>query len=192
MKKFMKLSLWGIGIFVGLIVLVLILGMWAVDCDNKDRAEVEKQRAYDLTPEGIVDKVERQAELEREEKAEIRESAYKYFGTKKASSSGLMGCSELIAGEWTIDYGFYPLGIFKYKTELGSNLTTGIKLMYKKYPKIKNFIIRVASPFKDTYGNTTWKEMGSFEFSRALYNQIDWNGFSDGDLLKVAENVKGF
>jgi len=192
MKKFMKVFLWIIGIFVGLIVLILTLSLLMVDCHNKDIAEVERQQAYDLTPEGIAEKVERQAELDKKEKAEIRESAYKYFGTKKASSSGLMGCSELAAGQWTLDYGFYPLGLFKYKTELGSNLAIDIKLMYKNHPKIKNFVIRVSSPFKDTYGKTTWKAVGSFEFSRGLYDRIDWSGFSDGDLLKVAENVNGF
>lgn len=177
MKKIFKISLITLG---SSILLLILISMFITG--NRDIAQRKIREAKEQAdPEWIAYK----------EKAEIRESAHKYFGVSKANNSGLRSF-QYVDRECTIDYRFYPVGLFKYETELGSSLATDIKLMYKKHYKIKNFVVRVASPFKDKYGKTTWKAVGSFEFSRGLYNRINWNDFNSGDLLKVAENVKGF
>jgi len=177
MKKIFKISLITLG---SSILLLILIGMFITG--NKDIAQRKVKEAKEQAdPEWIA----------VQEEAKIRESAHKYFGISEGKNSG-MRSFQYVDYELTFDYRFYPLGLFKYETELGSSLATDIKLMYKKHPKIKNIIIRVASPFRDTYGKTTWKVLGSFEFSRSLNNRINWNDFNSGDLLKVAENVKGF
>jgi len=71
-------------------------------------------------------------------------------------------------------------------------LASKIKEVYKKHIEIDNIIIQIASPFKDKYGNITWRQTGSFEFSRGLNNRINWSNFNSQDLLKVTEKVKEF
>lgn len=203
MKKGRKVFLIVLGSVFFFILLLLLIGICIPESEEmkqekimraERQAEVMEQRKIReaenekirTSPEYLAQK---KAELE---KTEIEKSAKKYFRVPQKDNDSGLTWFLYVDHECTIYYRFYPLGLFKYETELGTRVATNIKLLYKNHSGIHNIIIRISSPFKDDYGNITWKTVGSFGFSRRLYNRIDWSNFNEGELLKVAENVKGF
>lgn len=72
---------------------------------------------------------------------------------------------------------------------LSITLMPKIKSLYEKYPPLKNCKFHIIELTQDKYGHQSWKQQYSFEFSRNLYNKIDWNHIDPMTLPNIAENV---
>lgn len=170
MKKVFKISLITIGAFI---LLIIIIGIFA-PVENESEQKAEKQKI-------TKPKIEKKKET-------AQDSIKKIFGAKKADDSGVVSI-RYAKPDCTIHYDFFPLGLFKYEEELGVKLMPKIEKLYKKHAEIESASILIRGPFQDKYGNITWEPVVSFEFTRDIFNRINWDRFLEKDLLKVAKNV---
>ena len=200
MKKGCKISLITIGAIIGAFILLVVLISIFVpeeELQKSAQARAERKKAAieeRAKQEALKAEVERKKiapeEMAKKEIARVERSIKKIFGVaKKADDSGIVRIY-YTETDCSIDYRFFPLGLFlKYEGELGVKLAPNIKKLYKTDDQIMNLSIDVISPFQDKYGNMTWELVVSFEFTRDIFNRINWSRFLESDLLKVAENV---
>ena len=200
MKKGCKIPLITVGAIIGAFILLAILISIFVPEEEQERmaqARIERKQARMEKKQAEIERKKvMPEEMARQEIAKVEDSIKKIFGVaKNADDSGIVWMVyakplHVLDPDCIIRYRFYPLGLFlKYEGELGVKLTPKIKKLYNKHEEIKNIVIRIESPFVDKYGNIAWERVVSFEFSRNLFNRINWRNFSDQDLLKVVENV---
>jgi len=91
-----------------------------------------------------------------------------------------------------IHYHLYPSGLTSFKKEVGIKLASDIKKLYKKDNRAGNITFLILAPFQNKYGNTSWRPVLSFEFTRDLYTKINWDNFLKQDLLNVVRNLEWF
>ncbi|MFU0783770.1 MAG: hypothetical protein ACFWT2_11910 [Thermoanaerobacterium thermosaccharolyticum] len=94
--------------------------------------------------------------------------------------------------EYVVTYNFFPVGVSDFNSELGVKLTQKIKQLYEDNKQIDKLQFVCYGPYEDDYGNITWKPVVSFKVSRAIFNKINWDNFSDTNLIKIAEDVQQF
>ena len=124
--------------------------------------------------------------------AEFHDAVIKIFeGYQSGDESGVATVSYDKESS-VINYDFFPLGMFKYEDELGVELATKIKRLYEIGGEFNSITFLIHGPFQDAYGKNQWKPILSFEFSKQIYNKINWDNFVSQDLLKVAQNVEWF
>lgn len=92
--------------------------------------------------------------------------------------------------EYVVTYNFFPAGVSDFNSELGVELTQKIKQLYGNNKQIDKLQFVCYGPYQDDYGNITWKPVVSFKVSRAIFSKINWDNFSDTNLIKIAEDVK--
>lgn len=197
MKKGCKIPLITIGILMGIFILFAILGEIFISDERSQemaQARIERKRARMEKKQAEIEK--KKIVPEETARQEIEDSIKEIFGAaKKADESGIVWMAyakptHILDPDCVIRYRFHPLGLFfEYEDELGFKLAHKIKKLYEKHEEIKNIVIRIESPFIDKYGNVVWERVVSFEFSRGLFNRINWHNFSDQDLLKITENT---
>jgi hypothetical protein len=119
----------------------------------------------------------------------LQSSIMQIFGTPKNSDDS--GVTKVIPGQTdcVIHYKYFPLGLFGYEKELGINLAPKIKEFYRKDNRAQNVKYMILGPFDDAYGKRKWDPVVSFEFTRGIFNRINWSNFSETNLLTVASNV---
>jgi hypothetical protein len=123
---------------------------------------------------------------------DFKNAVKRIFGQPKGSESS--GVVKIIysESESAVHYNFYPVGLFKYENELGVELASEIRKLYEVGGKFNNITFQVNGLFQDKYGKSQWLRILSFEFTKSIYNRINWDNFLDQDLLKVVQNVKWF
>jgi len=119
----------------------------------------------------------------------LQASVMQIFGSPKGQDDS--GVIKVIPGEkdCAIHYRFFPLGMFGFEKELGSDLAPKIKTFYQKDGRAENLTFLVLGPFDDAYGNRKWNPVVSFEFTREIYNRINWQNFLNSDLLSITDNI---
>ncbi len=116
-----------------------------------------------------------------------QEAAYKIFGEAKDDSDGIVEVA-FSEAKMNMVYQYYPLGK-DLKKEIGVNMASKIKKLYKTVPEVDEAVFIVQLPYEDKYGNTTWKKSIRFSFTRNLYEKINWKDFLNSRLLDVVENI---
>lgn len=92
--------------------------------------------------------------------------------------------------KYIVTYNLQPTSQKNFLIDVGLIISGGMEKIYKSNNKVDyiNFIIN--EPFKDDYGNVTWKSVLSFDVDRNLYNKINWDNFDKRYLLKVVYDIK--
>lgn len=94
--------------------------------------------------------------------------------------------------EYVVTYNFFPAGVSDFNSELGVELTQKIKQLYEDNKQIDKLQFVCYGPYEDDYGNITWKPVVSFKVNREIFSKINWDNFSDTNLIKIAEDVQQF
>lgn len=123
---------------------------------------------------------------------DFKNAVKRIFGQPKGTESS--GVAKIIYSESdsAIHYNFYPVGLFKYEDELGVELASKIRRLYEVGGKFNSIVFLIRGLFQDKYGKSQWLPILSLEFTRPIYNRINWDNFIKQDLLKVAKNVTWF
>jgi len=191
MKKFLKVLKWTIfaGLMAGLIVGVIIVRRSLIS--EKQGGVTGTSPKESFKELGPKTQEERDSLLKRQRMSGILNDV---FGRPKGQYGSGMKSFDLVAHVegsrrffLSIDYMFYPLGIFSYEKELGTELSSKIRKLYEVAPDVDIITIWILSPFKDDYGNITWKHSVCLKFDRILYNKINWKLFDDTKLLSICE-----
>lgn len=94
--------------------------------------------------------------------------------------------------EYVVTYNFFPAGVSDFNSELGVELAQKIKQLYEDNKQIDKLQFVCYGPYEDDYGNITWKPVVSFKVNRAIFSKINWDNFSDTNLIKIVEDVQQF
>jgi len=119
----------------------------------------------------------------------LQSSINQIFGVPKNGEDS--GAIKVIPGQniCIIHYRYFPLGLFGFEKELGIELAPKIHEFYKTDNRAQNVKFIILGPFDDVYGKRKWDTVVSFEFTRGIYNRINWSIFSETNLLTVANSV---
>ncbi len=79
--------------------------------------------------------------------------------------------------EYVIDYRYYPVGISSLKKEICIHFTPKIKELYEANKNLDKIMFSIYLPYRDTYGNETWKATARFTMTRKIYSKINWDNF---------------
>ena len=123
---------------------------------------------------------------------DFKNAVKRIFGQPTGSESSGVGSIRYGEDNSVIHYMFYPVGFFKYEDELGVELASKIRKLYGVGGKFNNITFLIEGLFQDKYGKSQWLPILSFEFTKPIYNRINWQNFINQDLLKVAKNVTWF
>ncbi|NLU09429.1 MAG: hypothetical protein GXW90_00515 [Tepidanaerobacter acetatoxydans] len=111
------------------------------------------------------------------------------FTSPRDDKSSGMTNYQINGSEATIEYNYFPVGISPFDEELGVHLSSKIKDLFEQDYFDKITII-AKGPFDDGYGNYNWVPLISFEFTREIYDKINWDNFVSQNLVKISQNVK--
>lgn len=123
---------------------------------------------------------------------DFKSAVRRIFGQPTGSESSGVGRIQYGEDSSVVHYKFYPLGLSKYENELGIELASNIRKLYEVGGKFNSITFFIEGLFRDKYGKTKWLPIVSFEFTKPIYNRINWANFFEGDLLKVAKNITWF
>ena len=118
----------------------------------------------------------------------IEEAVSEVFGKPYPNGTGLASVV-VESGVLIIEANLQPTRTTTIEEQVGFLFGSRLKRLYDTVKEVDQVKAKVNLSYSDQYGNITWKPGVSFEFSRAIYQKINWNEFNVYNLLKVAENV---
>jgi len=110
--------------------------------------------------------------------------------TLKAGTNGIMGIN-YTSKTYVITYQYQTaLATDNITNGVGNELSSKIQAIYQKYPNVDQVEFIVLEPMQDNLGNAFLRFGVSFDFSRSLYNQVNWTSFDSTKLITIATNVQ--
>jgi len=111
------------------------------------------------------------------------------------STNGGSGATSITMSEGTltIHYNFMPVRATtdsELRKEIGRKWADKIKRLFDTSPSLRTVVVWVTLPYDDVYGKRTWKQYLRWSISRSKYEHIQWDHFTDDDLLRIVDTIK--